>query len=380
MRVLMVTQTTPHLPTHDRARLVPAYLLATLAAQHEIALVAPQTPGDTPAQRAWAASLAAAVTHVPVTRWRHALTGAPGDALAAVRAAVRRVMAEWAPDVVHLEGPLLAPLAGALAAPTVVACRESGVRRARDARRLARAPREWMRAQLEERLETEWERRWLPAARACVVGSEDDRRTLAERVPAERIEVIPTGVDEARYDFRPSAEPARLVFAGNLAWPTHREAARRLALRVLPLVRRARPQAELLVIGGGPSAALRGLAEAPGVRVAGATSDVRPGIWSASAALVPAEAAPAAEAALLEAMALGTPVIAEPRGLAGLDHVLPGYHLLTAETDTGLAEAALLVLREPVVAATLAANARQLVERRSLWARAADAAPATVAA
>ncbi|HET7341033.1 MAG TPA: glycosyltransferase, partial [Methylomirabilota bacterium] len=86
--------------------------------------------------------------------------------------------------------------------------------------------------------------------------------------------------------------------------------------------------------------------------------------------------------------ALGTPVVAARRCLSGLTHVLPGHHLLPAESDEELAEAALLVLREPVVAATLAANARQLVERRytwmaiarsweSLWARTADlAAPA----
>src|SRR6266850_718314 len=225
MRVLMLTQTTPHLPTHDRARLVPAYLLAHLAEGHEIALITPETPGDTPAQRAWASSVAAVVTRVPVKRWRHAL-GAPADGLAAMRAAARAAIDEWRPDIVHLEGTLLAPLAAALPVPVVIGCRESAVRRARDARRLARTPREWMRAQIEERLETEWERRWLPAAQGCVVASEDDRRTLAERVPFERIGVVPPGVDETRYDFRragdrrharalgPRARPARPSPAG----------------------------------------------------------------------------------------------------------------------------------------------------------------------
>src|SRR5438094_10169438 len=213
MRVLMLTQTTPYLPTHDRARMVPAYLLAHLAERHSIALIAPDRRGDTPAQQAWAASLVALARRAPVSRWRQSVTGAPGDGVAAFRKAALETLAAWAPDVVHLEGALLAPLAGALPVPVVIGCRESGVRRARDARRLARTPGDWMRAQLEERVETEWERRWLPAAHACVVGSEDDRRTLAERVPLERIEVIPTGVDETRYDFRRAGEAARLIFA-----------------------------------------------------------------------------------------------------------------------------------------------------------------------
>ena len=152
MRVLMLTQTTPYLPTHDRARLVSAYLLAHLAEPHQITLITPDLRGDTPAQSAWAASLVASTMRVPVKRWRQSLTGAPGDAVAALRAAAVQAIAGSTPDVVHLEGALLAPLAAALPVPVVVGCRESGVRRARDARRLARAPGEWMRAQLEERV------------------------------------------------------------------------------------------------------------------------------------------------------------------------------------------------------------------------------------
>ena len=65
--------------------------------------------------------------------------------------------------------------------------------------------------------------------------------------------------------------------------------------------------------------------------------------------------------------------------------------MLTGESDAATADAALLVLGEPAVAATLAANARQLVEHRytwaaaaraweSLWARVAGPRPAAIAA
>jgi glycosyltransferase involved in cell wall biosynthesis len=223
-----------------------------------------------------------------------------------------------------------------------------------------------------------------------VVASEDDRRTLAERVPYDRVELIPPGIDEARYERRQGGERARMLFAGNLAWPAHHDAARRLATRVLPRVRRAVPGAELVVAGGGPTRALRALAALPGVRVAGATPDLRPSLWSATVVLVPAEAGPAVDAGILEAMAVGTPVVAAPRCLSGLDHLLAGQHLLIAQDDAEMAETAVLVMRKPVVAATLAANARHVVERcytwsavarawESLWARTADT-PATVAA
>jgi glycosyltransferase involved in cell wall biosynthesis len=230
-----------------------------------------------------------------------------------------------------------------------------------------------MQAVLDERLETDWERRWLPAADACIVASEHDRRVLAERVPYEHIDVVPPGVDEQRYTVRRTPEPGRLVFVGRLAGPSHLEAARRLATRVLPRVRRAVPGAELVVAGSGPRGPLRALAALPGVRAAGATTDVRPSLWSATVALIPAEAAPGVDAAMLEAMALGTPVVTSRRCLSGLDHLIPGHHLITADSDAELADAAVLVLREPVVATTLAANARQVVQRAYSWSAVADA-------
>lgn len=72
-------------------------------------------------------------------------------------------------------------------------------------------------------------------------------------------------------------------------------------------------------------------------------------------------------ARVLEALALGTPVVATSASLSGLDDVLPGHHVLTAQTDAEFADAVALLLREPVVANTIARNARDLVERRFTW-------------
>jgi glycosyltransferase involved in cell wall biosynthesis len=383
VRILILAQRAPYLPTHDRGRLAAASLLSQLG-RHTVAVVTVSESGDTAVQRAWPSSVAERVVRVPAGRGRHVVNGG-ADGLASLRAAAQQTAAEFLPDVIHVDGAGLAPLAGALPAPAIVNVRDSAVRRARDAQRHARTATAWIRARLDERMAAAWERRWLLAAHTCVVASEPDRAALVERVAPGAVDVIPPGVDEARYAFRRGAESARMVFAGNLGWPAHLAAARRLAMVVLPKIRRALPRAELLLIGSGPEAALRSLATVPGVRVAGAAADLRPSLWSATLALLPTEAGPAVDAAALEAMALGTPLVAARECLAGLTHVLPGHHVAAADTEIELAEAALLVLREPVVAATLAANARQVVERHytwaaiarryeALWARAAEGA------
>jgi glycosyltransferase involved in cell wall biosynthesis len=367
MRILVVSPVLPHLPARDADRLAPAHLIDQLALRHDIGVVAATTTADTPAAHAWLAGRTAWRATLRGRRWRRPVSGLPGDGLAALADAVRRAAAEFRPDVVHLESTVLAPLARAAAVPVVLAAHESAAGRARDAARVARAPWGRVRARLDARLETGWERRWLAGVSACVMDCEHDRQAIAAHVPFERTEVVPAGIDAVQYAYRRSGNAARIVFTGSLAAPRDVEAARRLAVAILPLVRRRAPRAELLVAGVGSAAAVRDLAAVPGVRVEGSLADLRPSLWGAGVYASPLGSGPGRTARLLEALALGTPVVAAAATLSRLDDVLPGHHALTAETDAELAEAIGLLMREPVVAATIARNARELVERRFTW-------------
>jgi glycosyltransferase involved in cell wall biosynthesis len=368
MRVLFVTPRLPYLPCHEAARLAASHLVDHLASHHALAIVAATGGGDTPARRGWLASRAAVVETVPGGRWRRALSGRPTDALGALDRLVRWVAAGFAPDVIHLEGALLAPLARAAAAPTVLACHESATLRARDVRRADSSAWRRLAARLDERVETTWARTWFGAATACVVDSEDERRALAEHVARERVEVIPAGIDDTKHAYRRSGEPWRLVFTGDLSAPRDVEAARRLARAILPRVRRDVPRAELLLAGtDGPADAARALGALPGVRVSGSLGDLRASVWGAAVYVSPLDAGFGRPARLLEPMALGTPVVASGPTLSGLPGVVAGQHVLSAESDEEFASAIRRVLREPLLANTLARNARQLVERRFTW-------------
>ena len=368
MRVLFVTPRLPYLPCHEAARLAASHLVDHLVSHHTVAIVAATGGGDTPARRGWLASRAAVVETVPGGRWRRALSGRPADALGALDRLVRWVATGFAPDVIHLEGALLAPLARAAAAPTVLACHESATLRARDVRRAGSSAWRRLAARLDERVETTWARTWFGAATACVVESEDDRRALAEHVALERVEVIPAGIDDVKHAYRRSGEPWRLVFTGDLSAPRDVEAARRLAGAILPRVRRDVPRAELLLAGtDGTADAARALGALPGVRVSGSLGDLRASVWGAAVYVSPLDAAFGRTARLLEPMALGTPVVASHATLSGLPGVVAGQHVLSAESDEEFASAIRRLLREPLLANTLARTARQLVERRFTW-------------
>jgi glycosyltransferase involved in cell wall biosynthesis len=70
---------------------------------------------------------------------------------------------------------------------------------------------------------------------------------------------------------------------------------------------------------------------------------------------------------ILEAMALGTPVVSTSKGAEGLD-IETGKHLLIGNTPSEFAAQTVRVLREPGLRKSLGAQAAQLVKDRYDWA------------
>jgi glycosyltransferase involved in cell wall biosynthesis len=158
--------------------------------------------------------------------------------------------------------------------------------------------------------------RWsLPRADAVVFISEHVRAVALRRAPFLRqVHVVPNGVDTER--FAPRAAPAapggrvRFVALGRLDPRKGLD----LALEALAAV----PEAELAIVGDGDERpALENAARRRGlgarVRFAGFTRDVRDAIADADLALSSAREE-GLGVALLEAMAMGRPVVAVPVG------------------------------------------------------------------
>ena len=70
---------------------------------------------------------------------------------------------------------------------------------------------------------------------------------------------------------------------------------------------------------------------------------------------------------ILEAMALGTPVVATSKGAEGLD-ARSGDHLLVADSPHEFAESVIKLLKDGGESQKLISNAQQLVRRNYDWA------------
>lgn len=158
----------------------------------------------------------------------------------------------------------------------------------------------------------------------------------------------------------------RLIFTGQMDYAPNVEAARRAALRIMPLVRKVLPEASFHVVGRDPPDELRALDGVAGCRVWGGVADVRPYLVGADAALIPLDIARGVQNKVLEAMAMALPVILTSAAATGIP-AEPGRHFAVADTDEALAQRAIDLLSQPRRGWSMSVEARKFVVERMSW-------------
>jgi polysaccharide biosynthesis protein PslH len=132
------------------------------------------------------------------------------------------------------------------------------------------------------------------------------------------------------------------------------------------------PDAVLRIAGARPAAAVRRLADLPGVTVVGPVPTMAEELHRAAVAVLPMSSGSGMKNKVIEAFCAGTPVVTNAAGVDGLTDIEPGRHHLQAEGAQAIANSCVRLLLHPAERCRLAEAGRDLVERRFRWQAAVD--------
>ncbi|MBH1999010.1 MAG: TIGR03087 family PEP-CTERM/XrtA system glycosyltransferase [Sphingomonadaceae bacterium] len=158
-----------------------------------------------------------------------------------------------------------------------------------------------------------------------------------------------------------------LVFTGQMDYRPNVEAVESFARHTLPAIRAVHADACFAIVGRNPSKAVEALTAIEGVVVTGGVPDVRGWLAAADVVVAPLRIARGIQNKVLEAMAMGRPVVASSQAAEGID-ARDEAHFLIADDPAGEAERIIALLADPVRAAALGRAARGRMEERYRWA------------
>ncbi len=232
-------------------------------------------------------------------------------------------------------------------------------------RRLVRAS-NWISVQKARRYESRMVRHF----QAATVVWQPEADLLQEMVAGSgcRVAVISNGVDCVHNHVGFAApRSCTLVYSGSLTYSANYDAMRWFLAEIYPLIKVEQPAARLVITGSTQGVDLTGLALDSSVHLTGRVDDVRVPVAEATVSVVPIRQGGGTRLKILEAMALGTPVVSTAKGVEGLN-VRAGEHFLGADTPDAFARATLALLADADRRSSLAAKARRLVEVEYDWA------------
>lgn len=202
-----------------------------------------------------------------------------------------------------------------------------------------------------------------------VVSEKDylDIQTLFPSLKAEHLILAPNGVDIQWNDIgNIPKEENTLIYNGALTYSANYDAIYYFLNKIFPLIIKQIPDVKLKITGKTDGVDISSLPHHQNVLFTGYVPDIRPVVKSSMVCVVPIQVGGGTRLKILEAMALGTPVVSTSKGAEGL-HLEHGKDLLIADSPEDFANAVILVMRDRKLQNQLMENALQTVSSLYSW-------------
>lgn len=213
------------------------------------------------------------------------------------------------------------------------------------------------------RLIERYERRATSLVVGQVVCAPSDEVALREVAPAAgEVLVVPNGIDLAAHpQLDGVVAAAQILFVGAMDYPPNIDAMVWFVRNIWPQVRAEVPAAQLRIVGRDPTPEVQALAALPGITVTGAVASVVPEYQRSRVVIAPIRIGGGTRLKVVEAWALGRPLVATPIAVDGLAADTLNTALATAPDQ--FARAVIRLLREDDACAALIHAGRSTASR-----------------
>lgn len=286
----------------------------------------------------------------------------------AFRRDLERALAEFQPQLVHVDSLDLSGYLPMIPAGIPVVCVHHNVESALLRRRADAAPSS-VRARyfrLQASLTEKEERAYMPRVALNVAVSDPDRALFAGIAPTARCITIPNGVDTS--EIRPLADASDgIVFVGGSTWFPNRDALDYFAGDILPRIRtKLGRDVPVTWVGQATEADREHFERAHRIRLTGYVDRIEPFIEDAACYVVPLRIGGGTRLKILYAWAMQRAIVSTTIGYEGLDGT-DGIDILVRDKPDAFADAVVQVITDPARRRSLAAQGRKLAESRYDW-------------
>jgi sugar transferase (PEP-CTERM/EpsH1 system associated) len=200
-----------------------------------------------------------------------------------------------------------------------------------------------------------------------LVCSREDQAYLQQELNIKNVQLLPNGVDLSTFasDAHNYSLDRTILFTGNMDYAPNVDAVLYFVTEIFPLIKRQVPDAEFVIAGQRPVKKVQELA-AEDVKVTGFVQDLSAMYASAAIVVAPLRFGAGTQNKVLEAMAMGVPVVSRNIGFNGLN-ILSGEGVILAIETEVFAEKCIALLESYELRSKVGQQGKEVIRTQFDW-------------
>jgi len=203
---------------------------------------------------------------------------------------------------------------------------------------------------------------------ALICVSAEEANFMESRMPiGNKVWVVPNGVDMGFFKANNIVKEKQVILmAGSMCINRNIDAAVWFAKDIFPKIKKIITDAEFWIVGYEPDKRVIALKSIPGVKVTGTVEEIKPYYEKAKVYVAPFRFGEGTRLKILEAMAMGVPIVSTEGGCQGIG-VVNGQHVLIADNEDDFSGKVIELLQNAQLSRAIADTGRAFVERGYNW-------------